>query len=375
MENWNMSDYYKKLGVSKNASQEEIKKAYKNLAKQYHPDLNKDNPESEQKFKEINEAFSVLGNEKKRSQYDQFGTTGNFSDGHQGFGGFEGFDFGGDPFADIFDTFFGERNRRRRPAAERGSDLLYELEITLEEAYQGTKKTITLTTDDICSDCNGSGAKDSSDITTCPQCNGSGTQVRQQRTPFGIFQSTVTCSNCGGTGKVIKNFCEKCHGKGTFKSKKNIEVSIPAGIDTGNRLRIPGKGEAGSKGGGHGDLYVEIRIKKHKIFEREQENIYTRVPISFKQAVLGDTIDVPTLDGRAKLKIPPGTQSGTQFKMKDKGMTVLQGHGHGDEFVKIYIETPAKITRKQKELLEEFDASLGESPYESFVKRVKEWLS
>ena len=369
-----MSDYYERLGVSKNASQDEIRKAYKKLAKQYHPDLNKDNPETETKFKEINEAFSVLGNEKKRSQYDQFGTTGNYSEGQGGFGGFEGFDFGGDPFADIFDTFFG-RSRRRRPAAERGSDLLYELDLSLEEAYKGVEKTISITMQDTCSECNGSGAKDPSDVTTCPECNGNGTQVRQQRTPFGIFQSTVSCTNCSGTGKVIKNFCSTCHGKGSVRAKKEIDIKVPAGVDSGNRLRVPGKGEAGSKGGGSGDLYVEISVAEHKIFTREGENIFTKVPISFKQAVIGDAIDVPTLDGKAKLKIPPGTQSGTQFRMKGKGMPIIQGHGQGDEFVEIHVETPSKITKHQKELLEEFDSSFKESPYESFVKKVKEWLS
>lgn len=367
-----MPDYYDVLGVSKNASQEEIKKAYKKLAKQSHPDLNKDNPDAEKKFKEINEAFSILGNEEKRAQYDQFGTTGDY--GQQGgFGGFEGFDFGGDPFADIFDTFFG-RSRRRRPTAQRGDDLLYELEITLEEAYSGVKKNIFITKNEVCDNCEGTGAEKDSDITTCPQCNGTGTTVRQQKTPFGIFQSTTTCTNCSGTGKVIKNHCHKCHGKGTVKAKKEIAITIPAGVETGNRLRVPGKGEAGEKGGPSGDLFVQISVQEHDIFEREEENIFTKIPISFKQAVLGDTIDVPTLDGKASLKIPPGTQSGTQFKMKAKGMPSLRGYGNGDEFVEVQIETPSKISKKQKELLEEFDKSFTESPYDTFVKKVKNWL-
>lgn len=370
-----MSDYYKILGVSKNATQEEIKKAYKKLAKEHHPDLNKHNTESEKKFKEINEAYSVIGNEQKRAQYDQFGTAGsNFSGGQgAGYGGFEGFEFNGDPFGEIFDTFFG-RSRRRRSSAEKGEDLLYEIKITLEEAHTGVKKQFEISTQDTCDHCGGTGAEDDSDITTCTQCNGTGTQVRQQRTPFGIFQSTVTCQNCQGSGKVIKNHCHKCHGKGTVKNKKEITITIPAGVDTGNRLRVPGKGEAGIKGGPAGDLYVQISVEKHEIFEREAENIFAKMPISFKQAVLGDTVDVPTLDGAASLKIPAGTQSGTQFRMKGKGMPNINGYGQGDEFIEIVIETPTKISKEQKEILEKFDRLFKENPYERFVKKVKNWL-
>ncbi|MFT4325911.1 MAG: molecular chaperone DnaJ [Candidatus Woesearchaeota archaeon] len=369
-------DYYEILGVSKSASKEEIKKAYKKLAKQYHPDLNKDNPQAEAKFKEASEAFSVLNDDQKRSNYDQFGTAGaqgGFGGG-SGFGGFEGFDFGGEGFSDIFDSFFGGGSRRRRNAAQRGSDLLYRITITLDKAFNGATETIAVPKYETCKDCNGTGAENADDVDTCPVCNGTGTVTRQQRTPFGVFQSSSTCHNCHGTGKVIKNFCSSCKGEGKVKVTKKIDVTIPAGIDTGNRLRVRGEGEAGSRGGPSGDLYIEVTVKEHDLFERQGDDLYATVPISFRQAVLGDAIKVPTMSGGASLKIPAGTESGTLFRMKGKGMPSMHG-GSGDQYTKVHIETPTKISKKQKELLEAFDDATKEKPYDSFVKKVKDWLS
>ncbi|MGM5483628.1 MAG: molecular chaperone DnaJ [Nanobdellota archaeon] len=370
-------DYYEILGVSKDASKDEIRKAYKKLAKKHHPDLNKDGG-SEDKFKKVNEAFSVLSDDQKRAQYDQFGKAGAESQGSyggQGFGGgFEGFDFGDfDPFSDIFDSFFGGRTRRRR--ARKGADLQTDIEITLEEAFKGVKKIITLEKDEVCPDCRGSGAENSSDIETCRVCGGSGQVSRQQRTPFGIFQATSICNECGGSGEVIKNRCHKCSGKGKVKGKKDLEVRIPAGVESGNQLRISGEGEPGERGAPPGDVYVRIFVKEHKIFERQNDDIYINLPLSFSDAVLGISADVPTLSGKAKLKILEGTQPGTLFRMKGKGMPHVHGGGSGDQFVKVKVEVPKKLNNKQKKLLKQFDDSLNESPYKKFMEKVKDFLS
>lgn len=372
-----MSDnYYEILGVDKNASQEEIKKAYKKIAKKYHPDLNKDNPDAESKFKEANEAFSVLGNQQKRAQYDQFGKAG----AQGGFGGgagagFDGFDFGGgaDPFSDIFDSFFGGRGRRRGP--QRGADLQYDFTITLEDAFKGVKKNITIPKYDTCSRCDGTGGENDSDVITCHTCHGAGKVTQQQRTPFGVFQSTTTCPTCRGKGKTIENACHVCGGLGKEKVEKKLEIKIPAGVESGNQLRVAGEGEAGEPGAGHGDLYIRIYVEEHEIFTREGEDILTTVPISFAQAALGSEVDVPTLQGAASLKIPAGTQSGTTFRMRGKGMPILNSHSYGDEMVTVEIETPKKLSKKQQELLKEFDSSVKEKPYEGFLDKVKKWMS
>jgi len=373
-------DYYDLLGVSKDASPEDIKKAYKIKAKEFHPDLNRDKPDAEKKFKEINEAFGVIGNKQKRAHYDQFGTAGNEggfggSGGFEsGFGGFEGFDFGGDPFSDIFESFFGGNRSRRRKQPSRGQDIQFDIEITLEEAFSGIKKRITVPKTETCNHCRGSGAQNPSDIKTCSNCGGTGRVTKQQRTPFGIFQTAATCHVCSGSGQIIHEKCHTCRGKGVVMVEKNLEIKIPAGIDNGNQLRVAGEGEAGEKGGTSGDLYLRVYVETHEIFQRNEDHIMTKIPISFTQAVLGSKIDVPTLEGAAELKIPPGTESGTIFRMKNKGMPIINRSIRGDELVEIEIITPKKITKRQKELLEEFEEEMQEKPYESFIKKVKKWL-
>ncbi|MBW3015481.1 molecular chaperone DnaJ [Candidatus Woesearchaeota archaeon] len=364
-------DYYDILGVPKDATKEQIKKAYKKLAKKYHPDINKDEGAAE-KFKEINEAAAVLGDDEKRSRYDQFGTAEPGFEGFSGFdfsdmfGGFESFDFG-----DIFDRFFGG-SRRRRSSSSRGADLRYDIDITLEEAATGVKKSIIVPRLETCSKCDGSGAKSKSDIKQCPDCNGSGYIRTTRRTPFGVFSSTTGCPKCRGEGKVVKEYCDICDGAGRVRKNKKIEVTIPPGVDTGSKLRIPGEGESGEKGGPSGDLYIVLHQLEHNIFDRDGDDIYVKVPITFTQAVLGDEIEVPTLDGKAKLKIPAGTQSATLFRMKNKGLPNLRGYGTGSEYVKVFVEVPKKLTKKQKELITELHKELGKKKRKSFFQKVFE---
>ncbi len=366
-------DYYKILGVGKNASKEEVKKAYKKLAKQHHPDLNKD-PGATEKFKEINEAASVLGDDEKRRQYDQFGD----ADAYKRAGGasFSGADYGDFAnfashfdFDDIFDKFFGggisgfggRRQRRRR-----GSDLLYELEITLEEAFTGVKRMLEFPKLDTCGSCKGSGAKSKDDIETCPDCNGAGMQTRVQRTPFGMFQTTAPCHRCRGRGQYIKHECDHCDGTGVVRKKKKIEVKIPRGAFEGLRLRIPGEGEPGESGAEQGDLYVLIHIAQHDIFERRENDLYAEVPISFATAALGGEIEVPTIEGKATLAIPAGTQTHTVFRMKGKGMPDVHEHGHGAELVRVIVKTPERITAKQRKALEEFEGEIKSKKFGLF---------
>ena len=344
-------DYYNILGVDKNATKEDIKKAYKKLAKKYHPDMNKD-PGASDKFKEISEAAAVLGDEEKRKQFDQFG-----SEGVGGMGGFSGSDFsnfmGGFDFGDIFESFFG--GRRRSSRQRRGSDLRYDLEIELEDTAFGAVKHIVIPKLEKCKKCDGTGAESKSDIKTSTDCNGSGYVRVTRRTPFGIFQQTGPCGKCHGQGKIIKNFCNICEGEGRTEINRKIEIKIPKGVGEGTKLRVYGEGEAGVHGGGTGDLYVVIHIKPHNVFERHGNDVYTESPISFTQACLGAEIEVPTLDGKAKLKIPVGTQTDTLFKMKGKGIPDLEGYGTGNQNVKVVVKIPEKLTKKQKELLKEFD--------------------
>lgn len=357
-------DYYEILGVSRNATKEEIKRAYRKLALRYHPDRNKDNPkEAEEKFKEISEAYGVLSDDEKRAQYDRFGHAGisgrytqedifrtiNFDDIFRGFG-FEGFD-------SIFDVFFGPE-RRYRPSYNRGADLRYDLEIEFEEAANGTEKEIEIPRSEVCNACNGTGARDSRDIKPCPNCNGTGTVRNVQVRGFTQIVTTTTCRRCNGIGKFIQNPCSACRGSGKVRRVKKILVKIPPGIDTGRKIRLQGEGEAGENGGSSGDLYVVVYVKPHPIFEREGYNIYCEVPITFAQAVLGDEIEVPTLDGKARLKIPKGTQSHTVFRLKGKGIPYLDGIGRGDEYVKVIVEVPTKLTPRQKKLLLEFSEDL-----------------
>jgi len=365
-------DYYKILGVNKNATKEEIKKAYKRLAKKCHPDINKGDGAAD-KFKELNEAAAVLGDDEKRAQYDQFGTTAEqfsggrgFDFGDFGFGDFASFDFG-----DIFDRFFsgggGMFGSRRSP--KNGSDLRYDSEISLEEAAFGTTKNIIIPRLVRCSKCHGSGAESESDIVKCPDCNGKGMSRRTQRTPFGIFSTTTTCRKCRGSGEFIKNECLGCDGTGVIKKNTKLEIKIPAGAEEGTNLRISGEGEAGEKGARVGDLYIVIHVKEHNIFERAGDDINVKVHVPFTIAALGGEIDVPTLKGKAKLKIPAGTQSNTVFRMKDKGIPHLHGHGTGSENVEVVVRVPEKLTKKQKELLKEFEK---ENKKKGFFKSVFE---
>ena len=358
-------DYYQTLGVNKSATKEEIKKAYKKLAKQYHPDLNKEK-DAEHKFKEINEAAAVLGDDKKREQYDRFGTADppGFGRGHGGFSGTDFSNFGFN-FDDIFDMFsggfggkggFGGGHGGRR--GRRGSDLQYEMEIELEDAAFGTEKNIVIPINIVCSKCKGSGAESDSSVKTCSTCGGSGRIQRTSRTPFGMFTQASTCGDCGGEGKVIHNPCETCDGEGRIEKESKIEVKIPAGVHDSTQLRLSGKGEAGYQGAPSGDLYIVIRIREHKIFERKGNDIYCSVPISITNAILGADIDVPTLKGSAELDIPEGTQSHTLFKMAGKGLPDLHGRGKGDEYVRVVVETPKKLSKKQREIIKEFDNTL-----------------
>lgn len=342
-------DYYKILGVSKEASQEDLKKAYKNLAKKLHPDLNKESGSAE-KFKEINEAYSVLSDEQKRSNYDRFGESGEQFSGFQG--GFGGKGFNEDIFSDIFEEFFhgsqfgGMGNRA-------GANLKTELDITFEEAVFGAKKNVHLNKLSECVKCEGSGSEDNK-FETCKTCNGTGNFRKQYRTPFGVISQSATCSSCYGEGQGIKNKCKECHGKGRVKDSKEITITIPAGVDNGTTLKLSGEGEAGERGSRNGDLYVTIFVEKSSIFERDGNNLLIDVPISFSQATLGGDIEVPTIDGKVNMKIPQGTQSHTVFRLKGKGIPSLNGYGKGDELVRLIIATPANLTKKQKELLEEF---------------------
>ncbi len=367
-------DYYKTLGLEKGASKEQIKKAYKKLAKKYHPDLNKDNPEAESKFKEINAAASVLGDDKKRQQYDQFGSEGmNYGQGGAGFGGGFGSGFEGFDFNDIFDSFFGGRGggfgggRRRGP--QQGADLRYDIEITLEDAAKGMSKKVKMKKNATCESCEGHGG---TEVSTCSMCKGAGQVMRQQRTPFGMFQTQSTCPQCKGSGESYKHECKTCKGAGATIQEKTIKITIPAGIESSTRLRISKEGEPGEPGAPPGDLYVYVHIKAHDVFERNHDDLYIEVPISYFQAVKGDSIEIPTILSKAKLKIPSGTQPGTLLRMKGEGMPHLRGSGSGDQYVKIQIEVPKKISKKQKEHLEAYEKAFKDKkPHEKFFNKIK----
>ncbi|MBN1502779.1 molecular chaperone DnaJ [Candidatus Woesearchaeota archaeon] len=378
-------DYYEILGVSRDASKDEIKKAYKKLALKYHPDRHMDTDkkkEAEEKFKEINEAASVLGDDEKRAQYDRFGTAQPMDFSGFDFSDFGFRDFGGDfDFGDIFDMFFGGGSfgfsSRGAKRAYRGSNLRFDISLSLEEVAAGVEKTIMLPQLIQCPACNGKGAKDSDDIVTCDICRGTGRQTTTKRTVFGVFQTTTTCGKCNGQGKIIEKPCSKCNGEGIVKQSSKIKIKIPAGVEEGTHLRLSGKGDAGIRGGPPGDLYVVVQIKEHEIFRREAADIYLETPISFVQASLGTTIEIPTLEGKAKLKIPPGTQTNTIFRLKDKGVPYLNRGGRGDENVRVIVKVPDRLSKKQKEILEQFAEASGEDsePSESFFKKIfgKSW--
>lgn len=374
-------DYYDILGVSKDASKAQVKKAYKKLAKKYHPDLNKGKEDAASKFKEINEAAAVLGDDKKRSQYDRFGSTGEGFSGFEGFdaGNFGGFGGGGNfDFGDIFDSFFGGGGRGRgRRAARRGADLRYEMSITLEEAYDGVKKKVSIPRLETCEKCNGTGAKSDSDVEVCSECHGAGQVRKTQRTPFGVFATTAACPKCHGEGKTIKNACKECHGHGRVEKVRKIEIDIPAGVDSGSQLRIPGQGEAGEKGAATGDLYIYIRVASHETFERDGSNLYMEVPISFVQASIGDEIEVPTIKGKVKMTIPSGTQTHTKFRLKGEGFPSLRHAGYGDQIVRVKVKIPKKLSKKQKEHLMNYakESKQDIQPSKGFWSKLKDKIN
>lgn len=363
-------DYYEVLGVAKGASEADIKKAFKKLARKYHPDLNRDNPKAaEEKFKEVNEAYGVLSDPEKRQQYDQFGhaafdgaSGGPGGGGFGGFGAFGGFGGGSGGFDDIFDAFFGGGGaRQRRNGPERGADLRYDLEISFEEAAFGKEAELTVPRTEACEVCHGTGAAPGTEPETCPECKGSGQVQHVQNTPFGRMVNTRTCGRCGGTGKIVKTPCRECNGSGEKKVRRKIRVKIPAGVDEGSRIRVSGGGELGRRGGSSGDLYVYIFVRPHKLFRRDGTDVLCEVPISFVQAALGDTVEVPTLDGKVDMKVPAGVQSGTVLRLKGRGIPYLRGSGRGDQHVRMKVLTPQKLSARQKELLKEFGELSGEN--------------
>ena len=362
-------DYYQVLGVDKSASEADIKKAYRTLAKKYHPDTNQGDADAEAKFKEVNEAYSVLSNPETRERYDQYGHAGtdpNFGAGGYGggFGGFGG--FGGAEFdlGDLFGDLFGGGRRSSRPNAPRkGSDLEAYVTLTFEEAAFGCAKDIEFTRVETCSKCSGSGANGKNGVETCHTCNGTG-QVRTiQRTPFGSMQSQRPCSACKGTGKIVKDPCTECKGSGVNRIKKKLSVNIPAGIDDGQRVILRGQGNHGQNGGPAGDLYVEVKVKPHKLFVRDGDHIRFEMPVSYAEACLGAKITVPTLEGESEFSIPEGTQSGSVFSLRGKGIPNVNGRGRGDIYVTVTVEIPKSLNNKQKDLLKQFDESLGNKNY------------
>lgn len=375
-------DYYEVLGVQKNATADELKKAYRKLALKYHPDRNKGNAEAEEKFKEINEAYSVLSDETKRSQYDQLGPDA-FEQAQQGggaggnpFGGFGG--FSGSGMDDIFDMFFGGQGGRGGRASNagprRGADLRFDLEISFEEAAFGVEKEINLYRDETCDHCHGTGAEPGSKIETCPECHGSGYVRFTQNTMFGQMVNERPCSKCHGEGKIVSEPCKECRGKGTKKKNKHLKVKVPAGVDNGSRLRVASEGEAGTKGGSSGDLYVYLYVKQHKFFDRDGTTIICEVPINIVQATLGAEVKIPTLDGQVTMKVPEGTQPGKVMRLKGKGIPSLRGGMRGDQLVRIKVVVPTKLNDKQKDALRAFEAISKDNinPEEkSFLNKIK----
>ena len=347
-------DYYEVLGVAKDASDRDIKKAYKRLAMKFHPDRNPGDAKAEEQFKEVKEAYEILTDGNKRAAYDQYGHAG--VDPNRG-GGAGPQDFG-DIFGDMFGDIFGGGRRgggSRGPA--RGADLRYNMELTLEEAVKGVSKDIRVPSLQSCEECNGSGAKKGSSASSCGTCHGAGqVQMRQ-----GFFAVQQTCPTCRGKGKIIKDPCRKCHGEGRYEKSKTLSVKIPAGVDTGDRIRLAGEGEAGEQGAPAGDLYVQVHVKEHNIFTRDGNNLYCEVPISFAHAALGGEVEVPTLDGKVKLKMPTETQTGRMFRMRGKGVKSVRSHSTGDLICKVVVETPVKLTEHQKKLLKEFDEAVSGS--------------
>jgi len=371
-------DYYEVLGVSRDASEEDLKKAYRKLAMKLHPDRNPGDPTAEAKFKEVNEAYDVLKDPEKRAAYDRYGHAA-FEGPGAGAGGFQGGfgGFGANPFEDLFEEMFGRFGGRGRGGASgRGADLRQEVEISLEEAFSGTKRTIRVPTAVTCEACNGTGAEGgAANVHSCPTCQGIG-KVRAQQ---GFFLIERTCPTCGGQGRVIRNPCKMCHGAGRVQRDRTLSVTIPAGVEDGTRIRLAGEGEAGVRGAPAGDLYVDVSVRPHPIFRRDGSTILVRVPLRMTQAALGGTIEVPTIDGgKAKVTIPAGTQSGDRFRLRGKGFSVLRSAARGDMIVEVVVETPQNLTPRQRELLQQFEAEAEKSPRtspesEGFFAKVREF--
>ncbi len=361
-------DYYETLGVARNASEAELKKAYRRLAMKYHPDRNQGDAKAEEKFKAAKEAYEVLTDPQKRAAYDQFGHAGVDPSAAPGGGGFRGGGSFSDIFDDVFGDIFGGRSAGGRQAY-RGADLRYDLELSLEDAVQGVTVKVKIPTHVKCGSCNGSGAKKGTSPTTCTTCGGQG-QVRMQQ---GFFSIQQTCPRCRGVGKIITDPCPTCHGSGQVQESKTLSVKIPAGVDTGDRIRLAGEGEPGENGGPPGDLYVQVRIKPHPIFERIGNDLACEMPISFATAALGGELDVPTLGGRVRLKIPPETQTGKVFRLRGKGVKSIQQRGVGDLLCKVVVETPVHLNQKQKELLQAFEETLQERK-EKHNPKTRSWL-
>ena len=378
-------DYYEVLGVAKTATDDEIKKAYRKLAKQYHPDLNPGDATAEAKFKEVGEAYEILSDKEKRARYDQFGHAGvdpSYGGGQGGYGRYQQYehgDFGdfGDIFGDIFGGFgFGGSTRTRNPNGPvRGNDVNVRIQLTFIEAVKGCRKDIPVQRLERCATCGGTGAKAGTAPETCPECGGSG-QVRvQQRSPFGVIQTTKPCSRCGGKGKIINDPCKACNGMGRIRHNKKIAVNIPAGIDDGQTFVVRGQGDDGTNGGPSGDLNITVTVMEDSIFRRDNFDVWVDIPITYAQAVLGDEIIVPTVDGKVSYTVPEGTQPGTTFRLRNKGIPYVNGKGRGDEYVRVNVEVPTNLTSKQKDMIREFEGSTGDKNYQkrkSFFDKIKD---
>ena len=362
-------DYYEVLGIQKGASEDEIKKAYKKLARKYHPDMNPGDKEAEEKFKEVNEANEVLSDPEKKARYDQFGFAGvdpNYGAGAGGgaYGG--GFDFGdlGDIFGSFFGGGFGGGQRRNPNAPQRGESIRASVSVSFTEAAFGCEKSVTLERSEQCPTCKGNGCAPGTTPEICPDCHGTGTVQTRRQTPMGVFASNGPCRKCGGTGRLIHQPCPDCRGTGAVRKRKTIKVNIPAGIDHGQTISLRGQGNAGRNGGPAGDLLITVMVQPHELFRRDGVDVFCEAPITFAQAVLGAELEIPTIDGKVKYSIPEGTQTGTVFRLKGKGIPVLNGRGRGDQYVTVTIETPRNLNREQKDALKKFSETLGESNYE-----------
>ncbi len=377
-------DFYEVLGVSKNASEAELKSAYRKLARKYHPDVNPDNPEAEALFKEASEAYSVLSDSEKKARYDQYGHAGvdpSYGAGG-GYGGFGGGFGGGIDLEDILGSFFGGgfggSSRSNPNAPRKGSDLRVRVKVSFMEAAKGCTKTIKVNKQESCGTCSGTGAAKGTSPETCRECNGQGFVLSQQRTPFGVIQNQRPCTACGGKGKTVKVPCGTCNGNGRVTNAKTLEINIPEGIDDDQSMALRGVGDAGTNGGPAGDVIVTVSVDKDKIFERDNYDVWVTIPITFSQAVLGCEFIVPTIDGKVSYNIPAGTQSGNVFRLRGKGIKYLNGRGHGDQYVKVIVEVPKKLTKDQRAALQAFEDSMNDNNYEQrkgFFKNLKDFFS